>query len=489
MTDKQIFTIDGDDTKDIDDAISLEILPNGNYQLGVHITDVTYYIKEGSELDRLALKKGTSYYLADTVIPMYPKLFSNGIGSLNPNVERLALSCVMEINRQGTVVNYNIFESVIKSKIQMTYKKVNDILDNNIVAAGYEDFVSILKDMYKLSLILNKQRILHGALEFGMPQQKIKLDEKGFPIDFEILSQGTGENLIEEFMLVANQTVAQALGEYDYPTMYRVHDVPAPEIVNYFIELINKLGIKYQRREQLDLQHEMQYLSSLVNSYGSKSGPFQYAFLRVLRKAYYSTDNIGHFGLAYKDYVHFTSPIRRYPDDTVHRSIRKYLLCKDKNFDLEEVAKDYETLEEKAHLCSVNEKKSDKCELVINAMKAAEYMERHIGEHFMARVLSVDNKGLSIQLQNLIDGRIKINDLDVPYRFDQDSMSLQALTSDDCFCYGDLIDVYVVDASKKDKTISFKVSSIIEKNTLARKSFKSKSDKSCYNKVYRKEKK
>ena len=164
LTDKQIFTIDGDDTKDIDDAISLEILPNGNYQLGVHITDVTYYIKEGSELDRLALKKGTSYYLADTVIPMYPKLFSNGIGSLNPNVERLALSCVMEINRQGTVVNYNIFESVIKSKIQMTYKKVNDILDNNIVAAGYENFVSTLKDMYKLSLILNKKRILHGAL-------------------------------------------------------------------------------------------------------------------------------------------------------------------------------------------------------------------------------------------------------------------------------------------------------------------------------------
>lgn len=207
LTDKQIFTIDGDDTKDIDDAISLEILPNGNYQLGVHITDVTYYIKEGSELDRLALKKGTSYYLADTVIPMYPKLFSNGIGSLNPNVERLALSCVMEINRQGTVVNYNIFESVIKSKIQMTYKKVNDILDNNIVAAGYEDFVSTLKDMYKLSLILNKQRILHGALEFGMPQQKIKLDEKGFPIDFEILSQGTGENLIEEFMLVDRKSV------------------------------------------------------------------------------------------------------------------------------------------------------------------------------------------------------------------------------------------------------------------------------------------
>ena len=489
LTDKQIFTIDGDDTKDIDDAISLEILPNGNYQLGVHITDVTYYIKEGSELDRLALKKGTSYYLADTVIPMYPKLFSNGIGSLNPNVERLALSCVMEINSQGTVVNYNIFESVIKSKIQMTYKKVNDILDNNIVAAGYENFVSTLKDMYKLSLILNKKRILHGALEFGMPQQKIKLDEKGFPLDFEILSQGTGENLIEEFMLVANQTVAQALGEYDYPTMYRVHDVPAPEVVNYFIELINKLGIKYQRREQLDLQHEMQYLSSFVNSYGSKSGPFQYAFLRVLRKAYYSTDNIGHFGLAYKDYVHFTSPIRRYPDDTVHRSIRKYLLNKDKNFDLEEVAKDYEILEEKAHLCSINEKKSDKCELIINAMKAAEYMERHIGEHFIARVLSVDNKGLSIQLQNLIDGRIKINDLDVPYRFDQDSMSLQSLASDECFCYGDLIDVYVVDASKKDKTISFKVSSIIEKNTLARKSFKSKSDKSCYNKVYRKEKK
>lgn len=489
LRNEMIFTIDGDDTKDIDDAISLEILPNGNYQLGVHITDVTYYIKEGSELDRLALKKGTSYYLADTVIPMYPKLFSNGIGSLNPNVERLALSCVMEINRQGNVVNYNIFESVIKSKIQMTYKKVNDILDNNIVAAGYENFVSTLKDMYKLSLILNKKRILHGALEFGMPQQKIKLDEKGFPLDFEILSQGTGENLIEEFMLVANQTVAQALGEYDYPTMYRVHDVPAPEVVNYFIELINKLGIKYQRREQLDLQHEMQYLSSFVNSYGSKSGPFQYAFLRVLRKAYYSTDNIGHFGLAYKDYVHFTSPIRRYPDDTVHRSIRKYLLNKDKNFDLEEVAKDYEILEEKAHLCSINEKKSDKCELIINAMKAAEYMERHIGEHFIARVLSVDNKGLSIQLQNLIDGRIKINDLDVPYRFDQDSMSLQSLASDECFCYGDLIDVYVVDASKKDKTISFKVSSIIEKNTLARKSFKSKSDKSCYNKVYRKEKK
>lgn len=464
LTDKVIFTIDGSDTKDIDDAVSLERLENGNYKLGVHITDVTHYIQKGSALDTSAYLKGTSSYLAGKVIPMYPSIFSNGIGSLNPNQDRLALTCEMEIDGTGRVVNYNIFESVINSKKQMTYSDVNRILKDDEIPEGYEEYVDVLKLMYKLSLILKRKRIKRGALEIDREELKIELDDKGFPISFNKRTQDVAENLIEEFMLIANETVAECLSSGNYPAMYRVHDVPNSEKVSDFIKVLNKIGMPYYRHEKNDIQREMQLISEELAKYGEVGKVMLLPFLKTLKKANYSVDNIGHFGLASKDYLHFTSPIRRYPDDTVHRMLKKYVINKEKH-DYEEMEADFAELDEQAEYLSDREKAADKCELSIIAMKSAEYMEEHIGERFVGRIIQIDGKGMTIQLDNLIEGRVKIASLPCHYEYNENTYSLVALNDDyEDFYYGDLIEVEVYSANKENKTIEFEIVDILEQN-------------------------
>ena len=465
LTQKEIFTIDGDDTKDIDDAISLEILPNGNYELGVHITDVTHYIEKGSALDNEALHRGTSSYLVGKVIPMYPAIFSNGIGSLNPNQDRLTVSCVMEIDSKGKVVNYNIFESVINSNIQMTYNKVNDVLDGVIVGKGYEEHRETLKKMYKLSLILKKKRLQRGSLDIERKELKIELNEQGFPEKFKIREQNSAEELIEEFMIVANETVAQALEERTYPAMYRVHEYPSTSKINEFIQVLNKIGMPYYRNDKITLEKQMQQLNNELLKYGPIGKIMQLPFVRTLKKAKYSTDNIGHFGLASDCYTHFTSPIRRYPDNTVHRSIKKYLLNKDYVRDYEEQQKDFEELEDQAEYLSYREKQADRCELAITAMKCSEYMQKHIGEVYQGRIVEIDSKGITVQLDNLIEGRVKISSLPCNYEYNEETYSLVSLDDDyEDYYYGDLLEVEVFDANKENKTIEFEIIKVLEQN-------------------------
>ena len=333
LRDKIIFTIDGDDTKDIDDAISAEIMDNGNYLLGVHIADVSHYVKEGHELDKEAMSRGTSVYLADRVVPMLPHELSNGICSLNPNVDRLAMSCIMEIDNQGRIVHSDIFESVIKSRIQMTYKKVNKILEEDIIPEGYEDYAETLKLMNKVSDILRTKMNNRGYIDFDIDEGKIIVDETGKAIDVVLRNRGIGEKLIENFMIAANEAVAETFTFMDMPLIYRIHGEPSEEKLQNFFRLLNVLNHRLKTNTKKltpkTIQQVLDELKGLDDFYVLSN-----QLLRSMQKAEYSPNNIGHFGLASKMYCHFTSPIRRYPDLTVHRSIKKCLLNKELNMDV-----------------------------------------------------------------------------------------------------------------------------------------------------------
>ena len=371
LTDVTIFTIDGDDTKDIDDAISVEKLKNGNYKLGVHIADVSYYVKEGSPLDKEAMDRGTSVYLVDRVIPMLPHKLSNGICSLNPGVERLAISCVMEIDNNGKTVDYEIFPSIIKSRLQMTYKKVNQVIEKNEIPEGYEPFVNDLKLMDELSQIIRKAKINRGYIDFDVDEAKIIVDENCHPTDIVLRNRGRGENLIEDFMIQANECVATHIFYMDLPFIYRVHEYPKEEKIRDFISFVQSLGytVKFNTKDispkaiqnlinQLKDKKEFKVLSSLL--------------LRNMQKAIYLPQNLGHYGLASKCYTHFTSPIRRYPDTTVHRLLRTYLFNDDMSN--QTINKWQEKLVYIAENSSFKERESVECEREVEDMKMAEYM-------------------------------------------------------------------------------------------------------------------
>ncbi len=453
LRDEVIFTIDGDDTKDIDDAISIEKLSNGNYKLGVHIADVSYYVKEGSALDDEAYLRGTSVYLADRVIPMLPHKLSNGICSLNPGVDRLALSCVMEINEQGETVDYSIFESVIRSRIQMTYKKVNLILEENIIPEDYEPYASKLLLMKELAGILRKMKEKRGYIDFEIDEPKIIVDGTGKAIDVVKRERGTGEKLIEDFMIAANETVATHIYYMELPFLYRVHGVPSEEKIANFLKFISVLGynVKLTSKEiypttlqdllsQLKDKKEYQILSSML--------------LRCMQKAVYDKTNIGHFGLGSKCYTHFTSPIRRYPDTTVHRLIRKYLF---KN----QIDKDtINYIDDK--LVYIGEHTSDTeriaadCEREVDDMKMAEYMMDHIGEEYEGMITTVTNFGMFVELPNLVEGLVRIDDLtDDTYIFDEETFALRGVNNKRGYRLGDKVKIVVKAANKEAKTIDF----------------------------------
>lgn len=453
LRNKMIFTIDGDDTKDIDDAISIEKLENGNYLLGVHIADVSYYVKEGSALDNEAYERGTSVYLADRVIPMLPHKLSNGICSLNPNVDRLAISCEMEIDNDGNVCTYDIFESVINSRKQMTYKKVNKFLEENIVEDGYEEFTSALSMMAELAEILRKNKNKRGYINFDINESKIIVNEDGEAIDVRLRERGIGENLIEDFMIVANETVATAIYFMGLPFIYRVHGEPNEEKINNFIRFVNTLGYHITGKfkdmhpksmqnilEQLKDKKEFSILSSLL--------------LRSMQKAVYDKNNIGHYGLASKCYTHFTSPIRRYPDTTVHRLIRKYLFKH--QIDTDTINYWDNKLGVLALHTSKCEQDAISCEREVDDMKKAEYMMKHIGGIFDGIISSVMSFGLFVELPNLVEGLIKIDDLkDDKYIYDEESMLLKGIKTKKIYRLGDNIKVVVKNANKEAKTIDF----------------------------------
>ena len=449
-----IFTIDGDDTKDIDDAISIKKLKNGNYELGVHIADVSYYVREGSPLDVEAMERGTSVYLVDRVIPMLPHELSNGICSLNPNVDRLAVSCVMEIDSNGKQISYEIFPSVIRSRKQMTYKNVNMILEKDTVPEGYEEFVDDLKLMNELAKILRKMKENRGYIDFNVDEAKILVDEKCVPLEVVLRDRGDGEKLIEDFMIAANECVATHIYFMNLPFIYRVHETPKEEKIRSFLGFVSNLGYhvtgnvsdlkptSIQRiLRQLEDKPEFKILSSLM--------------LRCMQKAVYSPENLGHYGLASSCYTHFTSPIRRYPDTTVHRLLHTYLF--DQKIDMQTIRKWEEKLVYVAEHSSERERASVDCEREVDDMKMAEYMEHHIGEEFEGTISSVTSFGMFVELDNLIEGLVPIKDMKDFFHFDEERMTLTGERSHVKYSIGERVIVKVVRASKDERTIDFEI--------------------------------
>ena len=462
LTDLTIFTIDGLDTKDIDDAISIKKLKNGNYELGVHIADVSYYVKPGTKLYDEAYERGTSVYLVDRVVPMLPHKLSNGICSLNPGVERLAQSCVMEINSKGKVVSHDIFESIIKSRKQMNYRDVNKWLDEKIVVDGYEEFTSDLTLMKELADILRKQRSIRGAIDFDTDEAKIIADDTGKPIDVVLRERASGEKMIEDFMIAANETVASHIFYMSLPFVYRVHGTPKEEKVNDFLNFVSSLGYKITGKvdinkpysiqkvlDQLRTKKEYKILSSLM--------------LRSMQKAVYQTDNIGHFGLASKIYTHFTSPIRRFPDTTVHRLLRTYLYKNDESKKTIDYFKEYlPVLTEHA---SLKERDAIDCEREVEDMKMAEYMMDHIGEEYTGMISGVTSFGMFVSLPNMIEGLVHISDIEGDYyNFDETTMSLVGQKHKKRYRIGDEVTVIVKSASKEESFIDFVLKKEEDKN-------------------------
>lgn len=453
LRDKTIFTIDGSDTKDIDDALSLEILDNGNYLLGVHIADVSYYVRENSRLDEEAFKRGTSVYLADRVIPMLPHKLSNGICSLNPDVNRLTISCIMEINAKGEVVDYNILESVIRSKKQMTYENVNKILEKNIIPKGYEDYKEVLNQMHDLSQILRDNKKRRGFIDFEIDESKIVVNDKGEAVDVVLRDRGIGEKIIEDFMIVANETVAATIYFMELPFVYRVHGKPNEEKVNQFLDFIKVLGYKIDvKKKNYDSKTIQEILKNLKDK--KEFLILSKLMLRSMQKAIYDNNNIGHFGIASKCYTHFTSPIRRYPDTTVHRLLRTYLF-KNK-IDQDTINFWDNRLPFLTEHTSKKERDSIDCEREVTDMKKAEYMMQHIGEKYTGIVSSVMSFGMFVELPNLVEGLVRIEDLiDDRYSFDETTFSLKGNKNKRGYRLGDKVKVIVKNASKEAKTIDF----------------------------------
>ena len=450
----EIFTIDGDDTKDIDDAISIEKIDNG-YRLGVHIADVSYYVKAGSSLDDEAYNRSTSVYLTDRVIPMLPHKLSNGICSLNPLVDRLAISCIMDIDLNGNVFSYEILESVIKSRKQMTYKCVNKILNNEEVPKGYEEFVKSLKMMQELASILRKNKIKRGYIDFDLDESKILVDEKGIPKEVTLRDRGVGQRLIEDFMIVANETVATHIYNMDLPFIYRVHGSPNEDKINEFLRFVSLTGYNIKTKIRDITPLEMQRI--LEELKGKKEFHiFSNMLLRSMQKAIYDSQNIGHFGLASRCYTHFTSPIRRYPDTTVHRLLRTYLF--NKKIDLNTVNFWEKKLPILADHTSKMERLSIECERQVDDMKKAEYMSYHIGEEFEGIISSVMSFGMFVELSNLIEGLVRVDSLkNDHYYFDEATFSLRGVNDKRGYRLGDSVKVVVVAASKENKTIDFEI--------------------------------
>jgi len=447
-----IFTIDGDDTKDIDDAISIS-KEGEQYRLGVHIADVSHYVTEGTPLFDAALAKGTSSYLADTVLPMLPHELSNGICSLNEGVDRLAVSCEMVIDGNGNVTDYDIFLSVINSKKKMTYKKVNKIIMEDIIPDGYEEFVPKLKLMQELAHILRKAKSNKGYIDFGLDEAKVVQDETGKAIDIVRRVQLEGEKLIEDFMIIANETIATHISNMDLPFVYRIHGEPRAEKIEDFLNLVKMMGYTLSVNTNDITPKTMQnILASLKGKKGFEI--LSDMLLRSMKKAIYSTNNIGHFGLASKIYTHFTSPIRRFPDLMVHTLLHKYLF--EYKSDIDTVRYYENNLPNICEIASEREVAAVEAEREVLDMKMAEYMEDHIGEEYEGIISGVTNFGLFIELPNLVEGLVHISSLKGFYNHVPELLSLVS-ENNIKYTIGDSVKIKVVGASKEARTIDFEI--------------------------------
>lgn len=456
LRNETIVTIDGDDAKDLDDAISLKKLANGNYYLGVHIADVSYYVQEGTPLDKEALARGTSIYLVDRVIPMLPHKLSNGICSLNPHVDRLAISCFMEITPEGDIVDHDILETVINSTERMTYHHVNAILaGDEELTYRYNHVVDLFFLMQELALILQKKREDRGAIDFDTHEAKVIVDKKGKPVDVVLRQRGQSDRIIESFMLVANETVAKHFKWLDLPFIYRVHENPKADRLQKFSTIARTLG--YTIKGSLEDVHSKELSKIIEASQGTDEHPIiSTLLLRCMAKARYDEQCLGHFGLADEYYTHFTSPIRRYPDLMVHRLIRTYLF-KNK-IDESTLIHFASIMQSIADQASSLERKAIEIEREVDDMKMAEYMEDHIGETFEGIISSVTNFGMFVELPNTIEGLIRNEDLvDDYYFYDEINLQLIGKRTGKRFKMSDKVKVEVIRASKSERIIDFKI--------------------------------
>ena len=467
LTNELIITIDGADAKDLDDAITVKQLDNGNYLLGVYIADVSNYVKEGTFLDLEAFERGTSVYLPDRVIPMLPKKLSNGICSLNEGVDRLVMGCEIEVNEFGEIINSEIFEGVINSKHRMTYDDVNKILNGDeILINKYSDIYDMLISANNLSKILNKKRIERGAFMFETPEAKIILNDNGNVVDIVLRQRFDAECLIEEFMLLANECVAETMTWLDVPFIYRVHEEPLDDKVNKLMLLVNNFGYDYKLKGQKGVSRLLQKIlqDHDLNEEGlsqediTRRGIVNKALIRTMAKAKYQETNIGHFGLGSKCYTHFTSPIRRYPDLLVHRLIKEFMF----NETFVNVSDKVSFYNSKVNAAGVNSSKTEriaeKLERDATDYKKCEYMERFYGDKFVGTISSIMNFGAFITLDNTVEGLCRFADMhDDYYVYDETRMCFVGNKFKITYSLGDRVWVRVMDACKETREVNFRI--------------------------------
>ena len=456
----QTVTIDGEDAKDLDDAISLT--KEGDiYHLGVHIADVSNYVQYNSALDREALKRGTSVYLADRVVPMLPERLSNGICSLNQGEDRLALSCLMDINEKGKVVSHQIAETVINVNERMCYTDVKNILEDTDEEAKkrYDALIPMFFMMKELSGILRNSRHHRGSIDFDFPESKIILNAAGRAIDVKPYEANVATKIIEDFMLMANETVAQEYCTEEIPFVYRTHDNPDPEKVESLLTLLHNQGVKIQKAKEEITPKEIQQIIESIEGLPNEA-MISRLVLRSMKQAKYTTECSGHFGLAAKYYCHFTSPIRRYPDLQIHRIIKDNLRGR---LMREGRTEHYaEILDEVARQSSVCERRADEAERESDKLKKAEYMSYHLGEEFEGIISGVTGWGLYVELPNTVEGLVHVNTLrDDYYVFDQESYELRGEMTKKVYKLGDKVRVRVAEADKMLKTVDFELVSDI----------------------------
>lgn len=453
---QQIITIDGADAKDLDDAVTVERLDNGHFQLGVHIADVSHYVREDSALDKEAFERGTSSYLTDRVIPMLPQRLSNGICSLHPKVDRLTLSCEMEINQQGNVVAYDIFPSVIRSVERMTYEAVNHILEEKHpqTRKQYQSLVPMLEEMAELHHILEQKRRHRGAIDFDSDEAKIIVDKDGKAIDIELRERRVGERLIESFMLAANETVSEHYSKADLPILYRVHEQPDESKMKRFLEFITTFGLTAQASKDSITPKDLQGVMDRI-----KDEPYEAVIsmllLRSMQQARYDVDPIGHYGLGADYYSHFTSPIRRYPDLILHRLIHYYDEIGRSQQDKKRWAS---RLPDMAKHSSEAERRAIDAERETDELKKTEFMADKVGQEFMGTIISITGFGMFIQLPNTVEGLVHVSMMDDDYyRFDEDHLVMIGERTGKVFRIGQPIKVKLMRADVEEVQIDFSI--------------------------------
>ena len=441
-----VITIDGDDAKDLDDAVSLEITDKGEYLLGVHIADVSHYVNMDSAIDVEARTRATSVYIPGKVFPMLPRALSNGICSLNEGVDRLCLSCFMIINKKGEITEYAIEPSVIRSKHRMTYSVVTDMLENTSspYRKEYKDILGMLILMHRLALILNKWSYSGGCIDFDLPEAKIVLDESDFPVEIKEYETGISNKIIEEFMLAANRTVAGYMLKKEIPAIYRVHEAPDSKKIEGFSALASALG--YFVPEEPSPKDMQRVLEGAKGK--AEEALIKKTMLRSMSKAKYKATCDGHYGLAFDKYLHFTSPIRRYPDLIVHRAIKMHLAGNRKG--LNEIAS---RLENMANVSTEQEINAASCERDVEDIRKAQYMSKHLGEEYEGCVSGVMGYGMYVELDNTCEGFIPINTMDGYFVFEESRFALESV--DKSYRLGDRVKVRVFDVNIPDGKVEF----------------------------------